>query len=67
MVSRWDGVECCDFLFLQGGEADTRLCSAVLLGAIGKGLRAYEINIIHVDSHTFQKIGKTFGCNPIRF
>lgn len=30
MVSCWDGVECCDFLFLQDGEADMQLCSAAL-------------------------------------
>lgn len=30
MVSCWDGVECCDFLFLQDGEADMQSWSAAL-------------------------------------
>lgn len=30
MVSCWDGVECCNFLFLQDWEADMQLCYAPL-------------------------------------
>lgn len=38
MVSCWDGVECCNFLFLQDGEADMQLCCAVMLCTSGMGL-----------------------------